>query len=247
MDEIIIEEKRYVSSKRAAQITGYAKDYVGQLCREGRVPARLVGRSWYVLESAIQDHRFGNPEAEPQTPEPAQKASLTEVWEPSRYEAIADEPLPPVQQQEQQIQDSWKEWFDRFNTTSAESEQEQEQEAEAVAVEIAKQETAPTLEEIGAPTESVGEEVSVPIHIYTPPPEELLPRYTSSREVEEEEELPVVVKRRRGWSIMTLKVAGVIVATLSAILAVIGSGYFDQYIISNNQVRIIAGVGLYNK
>lgn len=59
MDEILIEEKKYVSSKRAAKITGYAKDYVGQLCREGRVPARLVGRSWYVLESAIQDHRFG--------------------------------------------------------------------------------------------------------------------------------------------------------------------------------------------
>ncbi len=61
MDEIIIEEKKYVSSKQAAKITGYAKDYIGQLCREGRVPSRLVGRSWYVLESAIKDHRFGSP------------------------------------------------------------------------------------------------------------------------------------------------------------------------------------------
>lgn len=37
MDELIIGEKTYLSSKRAAKITGYAKDYVGQLCREGRV------------------------------------------------------------------------------------------------------------------------------------------------------------------------------------------------------------------
>ncbi|MHB1163603.1 MAG: hypothetical protein ACYCZZ_03760, partial [Minisyncoccota bacterium] len=59
MDELLIEGKKYISSKQAAKITGYAKDYIGQLCREGRVSARLVGRSWYVLEAAIQDHRFG--------------------------------------------------------------------------------------------------------------------------------------------------------------------------------------------
>ena len=62
MDEITLDDKTYVSSKRAAQITGYAKDYVGQLCREGRVQARLVGRNWYVLESSIHDHRFGSAE-----------------------------------------------------------------------------------------------------------------------------------------------------------------------------------------
>lgn len=59
MDELVIGETRYVSSKKAAQITGYAKDYVGQLCREGKVEAKLVGRNWYVLESSILEHRFG--------------------------------------------------------------------------------------------------------------------------------------------------------------------------------------------
>ena len=73
MDEILIEEKKYVSSKRAAKMTGYAKDYIGQLCREGRVPARLVGRSWYVLETAIQDHRFGT------TDETAPSASIPPI------------------------------------------------------------------------------------------------------------------------------------------------------------------------
>ncbi len=59
MDEITLDGKIYVSSKRSAKITGYAKDYVGQLCREGKVEARLVGRNWYVLETSIREHRFG--------------------------------------------------------------------------------------------------------------------------------------------------------------------------------------------
>ncbi len=59
MDELTLDDELYLSTKRAAKITGYAKDYVGQLCREGRVKARLVGRNWYVLDSSIREHRFG--------------------------------------------------------------------------------------------------------------------------------------------------------------------------------------------
>lgn len=59
MNEITIGDKLYISSKRAAEITGYAKDYVGQLCREGHVDAKMVGRSWYVYEPSIRAHRFG--------------------------------------------------------------------------------------------------------------------------------------------------------------------------------------------
>lgn len=60
MDELTIGDKTFISSKKAAQITGYAKDYVGQLCRGGYVEAQMVGRNWYVLEKSIRDHRFGN-------------------------------------------------------------------------------------------------------------------------------------------------------------------------------------------
>src|SRR3989338_10751365 len=108
MDEILIEEKRYISSKRAAKMTGYAKDYIGQLCREGRVPARLVGRSWYVLEAAIQDHRVGATDVEHEkteqavSPTPAEptiessKPGLPSTWEPPRYETPSDELLPSI-------------------------------------------------------------------------------------------------------------------------------------------------------
>ncbi len=39
-------------------MTGYTKDYVGQLCREGKIIAQLVGRNWYILETSIHKHRF---------------------------------------------------------------------------------------------------------------------------------------------------------------------------------------------
>lgn len=69
MEELDIQGKKYISSKRASEITGYAKDYVGQLARAGKVPATRVGRSWYVDESAIQEHAGLLVNAETPTPE----------------------------------------------------------------------------------------------------------------------------------------------------------------------------------
>lgn len=56
-DELKLEGKKYISSKRAARISGYTKDYIGQLCRAGALPARMVGRSWYIEEQALKAHR----------------------------------------------------------------------------------------------------------------------------------------------------------------------------------------------
>src|SRR3989344_813513 len=144
MDEILIEEKKYVSSKRAAKMTGYAKDYIGQLCREGRVPARLVGRSWYVLETAIQDHRFGDMggESVKSKKEAARSESsptaFPSAWEAPRYEASSVEFLPsfnrlqstetpiPAETRDdnefsQRLQDSWRAWFDSAEPIITES------------------------------------------------------------------------------------------------------------------------------
>ncbi len=123
MEELIIEGKTYISSKRAAEITGYAKDYVGQLCREGRVKARLVGRSWYVLEDSIRAHRFGD-EDEVEVPTP--KSPEREVWSTPRYVQEKSPELPsfgdPVQpigihtpaiksEALSDMQEAWQEWF----------------------------------------------------------------------------------------------------------------------------------------
>lgn len=52
--DLYFDAKLFISSKRAAKISGYVNDYIGQLCRDGKIEARMVGRSWYVaLESLI--------------------------------------------------------------------------------------------------------------------------------------------------------------------------------------------------
>lgn len=69
MEELEIQGKKYISSKRASEITGYAKDYVGQLARGGKVPAQRVGRSWYVDEEEIRRHAGINAPADIQVAE----------------------------------------------------------------------------------------------------------------------------------------------------------------------------------
>jgi hypothetical protein len=134
MEELVIGDKTYIPSKKAAEITGYAKDYIGQLCREGRVEAKLVGRSWYVLESSIREHRFGGEGAPEEAPasqgesvaEPATTPVTEDAWESPTYVA---EPLEEVipklettyvenkpQIEEKKIADlqqSWEAWFSR--------------------------------------------------------------------------------------------------------------------------------------
>lgn len=116
MDELVIDNLVYIPSRKAAEITGYAKDYVGQLCREGRIEAKLVGRSWYVLESSIREHRFGageqgspvrtvieEPEkvAEPVSTAPDEATASAEealgefrAWAPASYTSEPVEELP---------------------------------------------------------------------------------------------------------------------------------------------------------
>lgn len=53
MDELEIKGRKYISSKRASELTGYAKDYIGQLARAGKIPGTRVGRAWYVEEKTL--------------------------------------------------------------------------------------------------------------------------------------------------------------------------------------------------
>ncbi len=50
----------YIATSRAADITGYAQDYVGQLARDGEVQARKVGRRWFVDKAALLKHKKYN-------------------------------------------------------------------------------------------------------------------------------------------------------------------------------------------
>lgn len=122
MDEITIGDKTYISSKQAAKITGYAKDYVGQLCREGRVEARLVGRNWYVLDSAIREHRFGKEdEVEPVVEQAERVIDRASTWQKPQYVAETAVLVPEFSNKTSEtvgspaiadMQSAWREWFD---------------------------------------------------------------------------------------------------------------------------------------
>ena len=45
-----------VSARRAAEISGYSADYVGQLCRSGRLDAKMIGHTWFVTEASVFSH-----------------------------------------------------------------------------------------------------------------------------------------------------------------------------------------------
>ncbi len=55
--EFFINQNKFISVKRAAQITKYATDYIGQLCRLGKIEAKMIGRSWYVSEKSILSYK----------------------------------------------------------------------------------------------------------------------------------------------------------------------------------------------
>ena len=56
MDELDIKGNKYISSKRASELTGYAKDYIGQLARAGKINGTRMGRAWYVEEASLLAH-----------------------------------------------------------------------------------------------------------------------------------------------------------------------------------------------
>lgn len=45
-----------VPARRAAEISGYSADYIGQLCRAGKLDAKMIGYTWYVTEKSVFDH-----------------------------------------------------------------------------------------------------------------------------------------------------------------------------------------------
>lgn len=56
-DTLILQDKNYISARRVQELFGYTSDYVGQLCRAGKLDCQIVGRSWFVTEKSIIDHK----------------------------------------------------------------------------------------------------------------------------------------------------------------------------------------------
>ncbi|MSU73967.1 DNA-binding protein [Candidatus Kaiserbacteria bacterium] len=54
---ISFDGKDHISASRAAKITGYHPDYVGQLARSGTIISRQVGNRWYIDREGILAHK----------------------------------------------------------------------------------------------------------------------------------------------------------------------------------------------
>ncbi len=57
MEVLVIDGVEYVKASVVAKRFRYTADYVGQLCRSGKVAAKLVGRTWYVSSDSISGHK----------------------------------------------------------------------------------------------------------------------------------------------------------------------------------------------
>lgn len=110
MDEIVLAQNKYISSKRASRLTGYAQDYIGQLVRLGKVSATKVGKAWFVDEAGLMRHingssRLAGPVKELAEAETRSKANYASnvtagITYPSTWKAITymhdDSPLSPI-------------------------------------------------------------------------------------------------------------------------------------------------------
>jgi hypothetical protein len=258
MDELIIDDKRYISSKQAAKVTGYAKDYIGQLCREGRVPAQVVGRSWYVLESAIRDHRFGNEViGVTREVEERQPSSITSGWQAPRYEAAVPAVLPQMERPRYQ--------------------------EEPAAIDLSE-----PVEQFEPVTQPENTWVSSNVSPIEAPPEEETGQYEDAVEVDQEpayeaqeddskepeqpedlvlESVPMVrreegsvrmpdmplrpaAKRRssaRRLAYGLIRVVAPAIALIMLGLTAVNSGYLDKYLTSFSQASVITGYTIYEK
>ncbi len=226
MDQLTIGDKIYISSKRAAETTGYAKDYVGQLCREGRVEARLVGRSWYVLETAIKDHRFGTEGAHESNT--LEKPSVN--WEPARYNAQEVEPMP-LSTEQTSPNEAWGEWFNRVPEATLDAEIVPEAQNEPV------------------------EPIRVPIRSIVHPPLEASPRAKERLESFDMQVQPQereVVREEKDLSsasaLYHVAAAILVVISFAAVtIGIVGSGLVDFNKYNIDMARSVAGVSLYSK
>ena len=46
-----------LSTKSASQIFGYTSDYIGQLCRGGKLDSRMIGNTWYITRESLEKHQ----------------------------------------------------------------------------------------------------------------------------------------------------------------------------------------------
>jgi hypothetical protein len=55
----------YVPAIEAGRESGLTGDYIARLARSGRIPARRLGRNWYVDQHAMREKKLRSPGPNP--------------------------------------------------------------------------------------------------------------------------------------------------------------------------------------
>lgn|GEM_PF-928275 len=97
MQKISFGGKEYVRATEVAKKFRYTADYVGQLCRSGKVESRLVGRNWFVVMESVTEYRKTKHKTQKTNIKPKTKSSNTirqrvRVKTPTRKVASVDRP-----------------------------------------------------------------------------------------------------------------------------------------------------------
>jgi len=261
MNELIIDGQVYVPSRRAAEITGYAKDYIGQLCREGRVEAKLVGRSWYVLETSLREHRFGS-EGSVAVPEATGGASIdlvkesqtTDTWESPSYTAEEVPEIVPLNRPNylENTQDNIEEAIQETSVPSVESAWEdwyaKSGRPEASVAEVVEPYKESQIELAPEPVEEeVPAETQIPVR-NIPGSMDIAPTHYESPFIQQVPQAIVYERkkakkpqRRRGWGPRIHKALFVAYVIVVGAVVAIGVGFLDAGP-QNLVIDFIAGI-----
>ena len=69
-DEINVGGKHYILSRRAAEMSAYTQDYIGQLARGGLIDAQRIGGLWYVEMESLLSYKKDSENQKPEPPKP---------------------------------------------------------------------------------------------------------------------------------------------------------------------------------
>ncbi len=67
-DNVTVDGREYISSKRASELSGYAQDYIGQLARGGHIDAQRIGGLWFVFLQSLEAYKVKAEEYKPVPP-----------------------------------------------------------------------------------------------------------------------------------------------------------------------------------
>ncbi len=81
MDSILIQTQfpHRVSLSQAAEISGYHQDYLGQLCRLGKIRASKIGRNWYTTQTELKVLLSGDHSEPEEQEEQEEQISVTSM------------------------------------------------------------------------------------------------------------------------------------------------------------------------